>query len=100
VNEHDPPPRPAALDYAGPSTLRGRPVLGVIVAILGVCVGSFGALTLSYGVVGIVYVFTRSNRRDFAGDLFETVMFLLIGIVCLYVAFRWCRAARAIVVGR
>lgn len=74
--------------------------MGTIVGLLGVCAGLFGALMLFYGIPGIVYVFTRSNSRDFAGDLFELVMFLLIGVVSLYVSFRWCRAVRGIFAGR
>ena len=100
VKEHDPPSQPAALDYAAPSTRRGKPALGIIVGLLGACAGLFGSLMLFYGIPGIVYVFTRSNSRDFAGDLFMVVMFLLIGIVSLYVAFRWCRAVRGIIIGR
>ena len=88
------------LDYGAPAGRRGNPVLGVVVGVLGVCAGLFGGLMLFYGIPGIVYVFTRSNSRDFGGDLFEVVMFVLIGIVSLYVAVRWCRSVRGIIAGR
>jgi len=55
---------------------------------------------LFYGVPGIPYVFFHDNKVDFPGDLFELIMFLVIGVFCLYVAFRWCRAARRIFSGR
>jgi uncharacterized membrane protein HdeD (DUF308 family) len=100
VNQNDQSSEPTALDYAKPSRRHGNPVLGVVVAALGVCAGLFGALMLFYGIPGIVYVFTRSNSRDFAGDLFEVVTFLLIGILSLYAAMRWCRAVRGIMAGR
>ena len=100
VNENNPRSKPPALDYAAPSTRRGNPILGIVVGILGVCAGLFGAVMLFYAIPGVVYVFTRSNRGDFAGDLFEVVMFLVIGAFCLYVAIRWCRAVRGIIAGK
>jgi hypothetical protein len=93
-------PQPTALDYAKPTRRRGNPVLGVTVGTLGVCAGLFGTLMLFQAILGAVYVFTRSNSRDLAGDFFALMLFLLIGIVCLYVAIRWCRAACGIVAGR
>jgi hypothetical protein len=98
VSENDPSTEPVKLEYAAPAR-RGRPVLGIIVAILGMAAGMFGALMLFYGIPGIIYVFARDNRADFPGDLFEAAMFLIIGSFCLAVAIRWCCAARGIMRG-
>ena len=54
---------------------------------------------LYYGVPGLTYVFTRDNGRDFGGDLFEIILFLLIGTICLYFAVRWCKAAIHMIAG-
>lgn len=81
------------LDYGRPPTGRGNAVLGIVVGLLGLCALAFGMLMLFIGVPGIFEVFSSSNSQDFPGDLFEVVMFLLIGIVCVYVAIRWFRAA-------
>ena len=88
------------LAYATPPARRGRPVLGVVVALLGAGTGFFGALMLFFGISGIPYVFAHDNSIDFPGDLFGLIMFLLIGSICIYVAIRWCRAASRIVSGK
>ncbi|HEY2588132.1 MAG TPA: hypothetical protein VGI81_20480 [Tepidisphaeraceae bacterium] len=92
------PPAPV-LTYATPSARRGRPVLAVLVAILGIGAGLFGALMLFYGIAGVLYVCTRDNGADFPSDLIVVVLFLVIGIFCCYVALRWCRAVRRIFSG-
>lgn len=54
---------------------------------------------LFVGIPGLIYTLTRSLRADFSGDLFEAIMFLLIGIVSMFFAIRWARAVRRIFAG-
>lgn len=100
MSENGPSRKPVKLDYAAEPDRRGSQVLGIVVGILGMLTGGFGALTLFYGVIGMVCVFTRSLRPDFAGDLFEGVMFLIIGSFCLAVSIRWYRTAGRIMKGK
>jgi hypothetical protein len=100
IAANHPPKGTPTLAYATPPARRGRPELGVLVALLGGGAGLFGALMLFFGITGIPYVFGRNNSIDFPGDVFGLVMFLLIGSICVCVAIRWCRAAWCIVCGR
>ena len=99
MSENDPSREPVKLDYAAEPDRHGGQVLGIVVGILGMIAGGFGGLMLFYGVIGIVYIFTRSLRADFAGDLFGVIMFLIIGSFCLAVSIRWCRAAGRVMRG-
>jgi hypothetical protein len=100
MGESDQSQDPPLLANATPSVHRSRPVLGTIVAILGVCAGLFGSLMLFVGIPGIFVTFMRDNSRDFPGDLLECIMFLLIGFFCLYISIRWCRTVCGIFAGK
>ena len=88
------------MNYATPPTHRGRPVVGSFVALLAICASLFGLLMLSVGIPGLVEVCFHSEKADFAHDLFEVSMFLLIGVFCICVAIRWFRAFPGIIAGK
>jgi hypothetical protein len=83
-----------------PPVRRAQPFLGAIVAVLAVADGLFGALMLLCGIPGIPYVMFHANSADFAGDVFQLTMFLLIGFFCLYIAVRWLREAARLLSGK
>lgn len=94
---HDRP----TLDYATPPSHEPpgqestRPVASEwrasLAGVFGVVAGLFGGLMLFVGVPGIHWLLT-SDRAD-SGDVFSVAMFNGIGLVGLYVAFRWLRFA-------
>lgn len=86
---------PPPLDYATRQP-RGRSQgLSVVAAVFGTFAGLFGALMLFYGVGGVIWLMGEWKRWKFldGGDVFEVVMFLLIGLVSSYVSVRWLRAS-------
>jgi hypothetical protein len=99
VTDSHPPDDTPVLAYSAPLARSGRPLLGTVVAVLAVVAGFFGAVMMFYGISGVPYVFFHDNSVDFPGDLFELIMFLLIGMFCLYVAVRWCRMVPRIISG-
>ncbi len=77
-----------------------RPLLGFLLAMCGLASGLLAVPMLFYGITGVSYVLFRSPSRDRAGDAFGVVVFLTIGIVCVYFALRWCRAVRGVMAGK
>ena len=90
--------QPRVLDYSPPPGPVGRTV-NRITAVLGLLLalasGLFGLLMLIFGVPYLVDVLPKGNRLSpaFGEDVFESVMFIIIGLFCIYVAVRWIRSS-------
>ena len=80
------------LDYAKPPAKDYRLIRGAA-GVLGLALGMFAVPMLWIGVEGLVEVIRRPPPRiDVPGDIFEMVMFILIGLFCGFVSVRWIRA--------
>ena len=82
------------LDYARLPAKRPGPGMALLGGLLAVIVGLFGGVLLYFGLPGLVHVLRKGNRSSpaFAGDVFETAMFVIIGVFCVAVAIRWVRS--------
>jgi hypothetical protein len=100
VNQTSRSDDPQILQYATPSFTRRHPFLAALVAIVGICLGLFGLLLLFEAALAATFYFAEGNSRDFAGDLSEVALVLLLGLIRLYVSNRLFRAAHSIFAGR
>ena len=86
------PEKKPTLDYAKPPAKDYR-LIGGLAGVLGLALGMCAVPMLWMGVEGIVEVIRLPPPRiDLPVDIFEIVMFILIGLFCGFVSVRWIRA--------
>lgn len=75
----------------GPTRLRPSPARRVSAGVAGGFAAVLAAVMLFYGIGAAIFMAFASRRRVDAQDIFVVVMFVLIGAIAAYFAFRWLR---------
>jgi len=87
---------PAPLNYAAASPPKPHPILGRLIAGACLIAGLFGTVLLLLVVLGCYVMFVDGVH----GVILATLLNLLVGGVCLFIAFRFAPVAGKMIDGR